>query len=97
MYCAMTTTGNKRASGFKRDIPEAQVALAEHEESVGRREKAAGRYRYLLAVMESEGFQDHLGRWRNLFGTRKQPTADEFRARIQRLESSGENTDNTRG
>ncbi len=87
----------ERAVALKRDIPEAQVALAEHDESVGRREKAVGRYRYLLAVMESEGFQDVLGRWRNLFGTRKKPTADEFRDRIRRLESSGENTDNTRG
>lgn len=85
-----------RAVSLKPEIPEAQVALAEYEESVGRYTEAAERYRLLLGIMESRGFQDHLGRWRNLFGAGNQPTEDEFRARIHRLESSGANTDNTR-
>ncbi len=86
----------ERAVGLKRNIPEAQVALAEHEEAAGLREEASGRYRYLLEIMESEGFQDPLGRWRYLFGTAEPPTADECRRRIQRLESGGESPDNAR-
>ena len=83
-----------KAVALKREIPDAQVALAEHEASVGQSAKAIARYRYLLERMESSGFQDPLGRWRNLFGARDKSTADEFRDRIHRLESSGERVDN---
>ena len=74
------------ASG--RSIPEAEVALAELEETSGNPVSALVRYRSLLRAFEGEKTKDYHRRWKDLFYPCARSTAEELEARIARLEAA---------